>query len=109
MAWEDRNGHPYYYRKHREGKHVVSEYVGSGLLGEFAEAIDIEERYEENLARTNFKKQERNFKAIDEQVREVEKYTRAVTRAVLLLSGYHSHKRQWRKRRNVRRSNQDND
>jgi hypothetical protein len=109
VAWEDRNGNSYYYRKRREGKRVVSDYVGNGFLGQLAEAVDIDERYEENLARTNFRKQKRNVKLIDEQVREVEKYIRAVTRAVLLLSGYHSHKRQWRKRRNVRRRHQDND
>ena len=30
MAWEERNGNQYYYRKRRQGNRVVSEYVGKG-------------------------------------------------------------------------------
>ena len=44
MAWEDRNGRLYYYRKRREGKRVVSEYVGNGFAGMMAEELDGEDR-----------------------------------------------------------------
>lgn len=109
MAWEDRNETVYYYRKRREGKHVISEYVGKGLIGQLAEEMDSEERYKKDLDQSEFRKQQWTIKIIDEQVSDVEKYTRAMTRAVMLVSGYHSHKRQWRKRRDVRRNDQNSD
>ena len=100
MAWEDRNGNPYYYRKRREGKRVVSEYVGPGLIGQMAAELDAEDRLERGCARANLVKQRTETKAIDQQVRDVESQIRTLTRAFLLAAGYHPHKRQWRKKRN---------
>src|SRR5687767_2732684 len=99
MAWEDRNGNRYYYRKHREGGSVVSEYVGAGYAGELAEIFDMEDHQEADYKRRKLRKQKRQAAAIDAQAGEVEKITRAITRAYLLLAGYHTHKGQWRKRR----------
>ena len=101
MAWEDRNGRRYYYRKRREGGSVVSEYVGTGLAGEIAEIFDVEDRREAEYKQREIRKQKASVQAIDSQVGEVEKYTRAITRACLLLSGYHTHKGQWRRLRDV--------
>jgi hypothetical protein len=108
MAWEDRNGRHYYYRKRREGKRVISEYIGAGLAGQIAEIFDMEDRHETNYNRALFQGQKESAQTIADQVRQIEKFTRAMTRAVLLMSGYHAHKRQWRKYRNGR-SNQNND
>jgi hypothetical protein len=101
MAWENRNGTLYYYRKRREGKQVISEYIGGGLLGYIAETFDMEDREETDFKRAELREQKALSRAIDIQVDELEKYTRAITRACLLLAGYHVHKRQWRKLRNV--------
>jgi hypothetical protein len=101
MAWEERNGRRYYYRKRRKGKHVISDYMGAGLAGEIAEIFDIEDREETEYKRAEFRKQKASAEEIDRQAREAEKYTRAITQACLLLAGYHVHKRQWRKLRNV--------
>ena len=100
MAWEDRNGRMYYYRKRREGKHVVSEYMGAGLAGQIAEIFDMEDREEVEYKRAEFREQKALAQTIDSQARDVEKYTKVTTRAYLLLAGYHTHKRHWRKRRN---------
>jgi hypothetical protein len=99
MAWEDRNGNRYYYRKRRQGKHVVSEYVGGGFVGIIAEGFDLEDRQEVECKRHEMRKQKRQAASIDVQVRGVEKMTRAITRACLLLAGYHIHKGEWRKAR----------
>jgi hypothetical protein len=101
MAWEDRNGRCYYYRKRREGKRVVSEYVGGGFTGAIAELFDMEDREETSYRRAEIRKLKGSAQAFDSQVDQMEKYTQAITRACLLLAGYHAHKRQWRKRRNV--------
>ena len=101
MAWEDRNGRRYYYRKRRKGGRVVSEYVGSGLAGQTAEAFDTENKQEAAYRRAAFQEQKASVARIDSQAGEIEKYTQAITRACLLLAGYHAHKRQWRKIKNV--------
>ena len=101
MGWEYRNGRRYYYRKRREGRRVASEYVGTGLAGEIAEIFDAEDRRETEHKRRQLRKQKASAQGIDSQVGEVEKYTRAIAQACLLLAGYHTHKGQWRKLRNV--------
>jgi len=101
MAWENRNGRWYYYRKRRSGKRVISEYMGTGLAGEIAEIFDAEDRSETEHKRCELRKQKARFMEIDIQAGKVEEYTRAITQACLLLAGYHTHKRQWRKLRNV--------
>jgi hypothetical protein len=98
MAWEERNGRRYYYRKRREGNRVVSEYMGGGFSGQLAEILDMEDRQEADYKRRELGKQKRQTAPIDNKVDEIEKYTRAITRACLLLAGYHTHKGQWRKR-----------
>ena len=100
MAWEDRNGKYYYYRKRRQGEHVVSEYVGSGFLGAFAEDLDRAERVESEQARAGLKFQKEEAAAMDQQIFQLESSVNTLARAVLLVSGYHPHKRQWRKQRN---------
>jgi hypothetical protein len=99
MGWEDRSGNRYYYRKRREGKRVISEYIGTGLAGELAEIFDAEEQHETEHKRRELRKQNQQAAAIDSQVNEVGKHARAIMQACLLLAGYHTHKGQWRKRR----------
>lgn len=101
MGWENRNRSQYYYRKRRVNGRVVSEYVGNGLAGELAEIFDAEDRQEAEYKRRETQKQKRQAAAMDRQAGEVEKLTRAFTQACLLLAGYHTHKGQWRKKRNV--------
>jgi hypothetical protein len=97
MAWEDRNGTLYYYRKRREGGRVVSEYVGKGYAGEFAQMFDGEDRHKAEHKRRELRKAQRTATAIDATLREAEELTRLILRAHLLLAGYHFHKGQWRK------------
>jgi hypothetical protein len=91
MAWEDRNGNFYYYRKRREGKRVISEYIGNGLSAQIAEIFAMEDRAETQQARVDWLKQKRSAEMMDKRINELERYTKAVTRAVLLVSGYHLH------------------
>jgi len=102
MGWEDRNGKQYYYRKRRDGRRVVSVYIGCGFMGEFAEDMDIIDRGENQQARELWQATKQSADAIASQARQVEKVTQAMTRAAFMLAGYHTHKRQWRKRRDGR-------
>src|SRR5688572_6354765 len=103
MAWEDRNGRWYYYRKRRDGRRVVSEYVGTGFAGEIAELFAAEDRHESEYKRRELHKQKAIAHEIDSKTGEMERVTRTITRACLLLAGYHAHKGQWRKLRNGQR------
>lgn len=100
MGWEDRHGNTYYYRKRRDGKRVISEYVGNGFIGQMAEAMDREERAGNRQARANWQMEKESVRVIDNGLNEIECRVRAFTRAFLLISGYHPHKRQWRRKRN---------
>jgi hypothetical protein len=97
MAWEDRNGRKYYYRKRREGKRVISEYIGGGLAGELSALYDLEDKFKTDVQRAELMQAKEDAVKLNRQIREVERITKAMTRAVLLLSGYHAPRRQWRK------------
>ena len=98
MAWEQRNGRQYYYRKRREGNRVVSEYLGSGLEAEqYAQASQEKEKRIQSE-----RERRREIASTNEQVDDICKTLNDAVRAWLLALGYRQHKRQWRKKRNVR-------
>ena len=99
MGWEKRNNNNYYYRKHRVGRDVVSRYVGKG---ESAEKVILEDRdkweKERKIVEKRRKKIEDN-KLLQQQIGEFGSFVEAAVSAALLLSGFHNHKGQWRKKR----------
>lgn len=99
MGWEERNGQRYYYRKRRVGDRVISEYVGTGKLAEMAAALDDLERAREKSQQQDRQQERAQYGALESDVKRVQEYTRLLTRAALLLAGYHPHKGQWRKRK----------
>jgi len=99
MAWEDRNGTKYYYRKRWVNGHVVSEYVGSGYYADLAARFDDLIRAEQARAQTEQQKAHADFMDISRQVDQVSDRLRSVTRAALLSAGYYLHRGQWRRRR----------
>lgn len=100
MAWE--NG--YYYRVRRENGRVVREYVGSGLLGQLAAALDALEREkareERRLDAEALRNEQAELDALDANLEAVIETTDVLAHAALVAAGYHQHKRgEWRKRR----------
>lgn len=90
----------YYYRKRRIGNRVVSEYMGSG---EFAEAISILDEYDREMKALEREERKRELEALradDTKVKEICDIVRDLASGALLAVGYHTHKGQWRKRRN---------
>jgi hypothetical protein len=102
MGWENRNGKKFYYCKRRQGRRVISDYIGRGLVAEIT-AILLQEQCQDRAAhRMN---QKRNFEQILTEDRDLDtacELVRDLTRWILLVSGYHAHKRQWRRRRSAR-------
>jgi hypothetical protein len=98
MAWEERSEHKYYYRKRREGDRIIFKYLGSGL-----EAAQYAQASQEKEKRIQSEHQRRiEMTSTSAQVEDICKTLNDAMRAWLLALGYHRHKRQWRKRRNVR-------
>jgi hypothetical protein len=99
MGWERRGNHEYYYRKAREGSRVKSTYVGRGEMAHMISKFEASSGEVEKLLRLKksieFQDQERLEAAIDRVVELVELFTEAT----LLTAGFHTHRRQWRRKR----------
>ena len=109
MGWEDRGNRSYYYRKRREGDRVVSEYVGAGAVAELVAMAAELERESTELERRDLATE---IDADLEMVHAIDaacQLTRALTAAALLSAGYHTHKGQWRKRRDELRAGDGSD
>jgi hypothetical protein len=99
MGWEQRNGRSYLYEKRRENGRVVSKYIGKGLASQLVESINEEQRLERELLRSERLVQKALDREIDTAIRELSAKAKVLTEAVLVASGYHKHKGQWRRRR----------
>ena len=99
MGWEDRSGRQYYYRKKRIGKHVFSEYIGSGFLAELIANEDEKEREYRDRERKAWEREKARTKLVDDELDSLVGLIRNLIRANLLLDGYHPHRGQWRKKR----------
>ena len=99
MAWEERSGKSYYYQKRREGDRVVSEYIGSGYLATLAAQLDQIEQQRQVEAREQWYREQAKQAALDSEIAEYTRLVQTLTAAVLLASGCHRPKRQWRVKR----------
>ena len=103
MGWETRSGHSYYYRKVRRGGCVVSEYVGKGALSKLVDRRIAINRHASQSLQAIEQRSRAEFAELDSLIEANEREIRAVLAATLIVNGYHSHKGQWRKKRQPRR------
>ncbi|MDQ3805488.1 MAG: hypothetical protein M3416_16875 [Acidobacteriota bacterium] len=101
MGWETRErGGIYYYRKERDGGRVRSVYVGTpagmGALLARLDSLTREEREERRAERAARRKADRRR---DASLDELAEACDVLTTAALLAAGFHTHGRQWRRRR----------
>ncbi len=89
----------YYYRSKREGQRVVTEYLGGGEIAELTAQIDARERQREAEERVAIRAEKERQREIDRAIDTASDLLRELTQAVLVASGYHTHKGQWRRRR----------
>jgi hypothetical protein len=88
----------YWYKSERQGRRVVTKYLGSGEFGRgLAElhTMGIRAREQQRAAMQAEREAQR---AIDARVDAVGDAVRVLVRAVLVANGYYTHKGQWRKR-----------
>jgi len=96
MAWEERNGRSYYYEKRRQGGRVVSQYIGTGELARLAAQLTLLDQWRKEEERAEWRLYQAEQAALDAEIAELAQLVQTVTGAVLLASGCHRHKRQWR-------------
>lgn len=99
MAWEERNGRQYYYSKQRIGSQVQSQYLGAGETAGLVATLEQARQEERETERADHRRQIEADKALDGEIAEFAKLVQTVTTAVLLASGCHRPKRQWRVKR----------
>jgi hypothetical protein len=79
---------------------VISEYVGRGYLAEFVAEEDELKRIERKQVREEFLQLKSDVKSLDSELDQFGDFVRALTRAIMLVNGFHPHKGQWRMRHN---------
>src|SRR5687768_2176781 len=99
MGWEQRGNNRYYYKKERDGSRVKSTYVGRGEMAHMISKLESSSAELEKLMRARklieVQAQDRTEAAIDRAVELVQLFTEAT----LLTAGFHTHRRQWRRKR----------
>jgi hypothetical protein len=99
MGWEDRNGKSYYYRKERESGSVRSVYVGGGETAQLIAQLDAMHGDEREGKRVLARAESERWREQEAELDALAGMVDAVTTGVLLAAGYHTHKRQWRLKR----------
>lgn len=97
MAYEERNGRLYFYKKERIGKRVVSTYYGTGEIAEFAALADEIRSDEARFERESFNREKNKQLKIDGDLLLLEKEIRKLIEAELIgLGFYKTASREWR-------------
>ncbi len=99
MGWETRGGNRYYYRKERDGGRVRSVYVGGGETARLIAQLDTMHSDEPEGKRILARTESERWRAQEAELDALADMVDAVTTGVLLAAGYHTHKRQWRLKR----------
>jgi hypothetical protein len=98
MGWERRGNNLYFYRKEREGSRVKSIYVGRGEIAKMISQFQSSSSVIEKLAcQTNTANDIQSARPVVlfEQVIQL------LEQAALITAGFHTHHRQWRRKRNA--------
>jgi hypothetical protein len=99
MGWEQRGNSNYSYKKERDGARVRSVYVGNGEIAQMISTIQSTSPLLERLARSVKSSETVGQEKVEELIDQLSDRICLVTQATLLLTGFHTHKRQWRKLR----------
>jgi len=96
MAWETRaRGGRYYVRKRWQGGRCVSEYIGGGAYAALLAGFDAAARHEQRRERAMRRREEESDAGLD----ALTEMSTVLATAALLIAGCHTHKGQWRRRR----------
>jgi hypothetical protein len=99
MAWKHGK---YYVKSKRQGRRVVSEYIGAGPAAVLEYRLDQIEQERQQQARADQRRQLARFKRQTAPPKELDQYSaavRGIVADVLQSLGFHRHRRQWRRQR----------
>jgi len=102
MGWEVRSGRKYFYQKIRIGRRVISHYLGTDILALLVETEVEQSRIEnlrDKLTKATGEKVLRTLRDGNQQALEAEHLIQAILQSALIITGHHTHKRQWRRKR----------
>jgi len=101
MGWEQRGRNSYYYKKEREGSRVKSVYVGRGEIARMVAQIQSSSGLIEKYARQMKSPEQVKWEKAEAALNQATDLIQLITQAALLTAGYHTHHRQWRRKRNA--------
>lgn len=104
MGWETRGNGQYYYRKRREGRRVVSEYIPRRFT-ELWTVLDEGARAERDQQQLTVQNERKAIQAVNEAMAQIDELVPALVNLSLTSEGYHQHKGQWRRKRRHDREN----
>ena len=101
MGWEQRGSHRYYYKKERDGSRVKSVYVGRGDIAQMVSQIQASSPLLKRLAGANKCRIIAESESAEAVLSQFTDLVQLLTQAELLATGFHTHHRQWRRKRNA--------
>src|SRR5688500_8401538 len=99
MGWEQRGTNWYYYRKERDGSRVKSTYVGRGGMAHMISKFEASCGEVEKLLRLKKSVEAQESERIEAALDRAVELVQLFTEATLLTAGFHTHRRQWRRKR----------
>ncbi|MDQ5827306.1 MAG: hypothetical protein M3441_24360 [Chloroflexota bacterium] len=99
MGLETRKGRVYYYRKERAGSRVRSVYVGGGAVARGYALLDNLDRAEAEEKREARRREREADEIAEAEIAALGVICETLTTAAMLAAGFHTHKRQWRRKR----------
>lgn len=97
MAYENRKGHSYFYRKERDGKRVKSRYIGKGELADLLSQFDEFDQEKREYEARKERRERANIEKIDRKLNEIEQRTSDFVENFLINNGfYKTTSREWR-------------
>ena len=98
MSWEMRErGGPYYTRTRRVNGHQIREYIGGGIRGQEAAAMDAEERVQREQERQQWRAMKAKVTEMEREMRAHEAMCKTAVARVLAGAGFFNHRGEWRK------------
>ena len=102
MGWEQRGNNSYHYKKEREGSRVKSVYVGRGQMAHMISQFESSSADLEKLMRAKKSIEADELEKVEGVLDRAVELTQLFTEATLLTAGFHTHHRQWRRKRKCR-------
>lgn len=99
MGWEQRDTNQYYYKKERESSRVKSVYVGRGEMAHMISQFESSSAELEKSIRAKISIEAHESERVEAALDRAVELSQLFTRAALLTAAFHTHKRQWRRKR----------